>query len=148
MLNCPALLFGIVRTQQSCTLLEYCTRLTYSKVFHFFEMCYAWHFALLSCSFPQFTMITCYTLLLDIVHSQQSCTLIEYCICLIYLKVSHLFLMFFYKILSICINYNFILIFFNNYLAGQVFLNFLKFFEKNIKFFVALLSFLKNFLKK
>ena len=91
MLNCPALLFGIVRTQQSCTLLEYCTRLTYSKVFHFFEMCYAWHFALLSCSFPQFTMITCYTLLLDIVHSQQSCTLLEYVICLMYSKVFHFF---------------------------------------------------------
>ena len=134
--------------KMKCVPLEYVICLMYSKVFHFFEMCYAWHFALLSCSFPQFTMLNCPTLLLEIVHSQQSCTLIEYCICLIYLKVSHLFLMFFYKILSICINYNFILIFFNNYLAGQVFWNFLNFFEKNINFFVPLLSFLKNFLKK
>lgn len=100
----PALLFGIVCNQQSCTLLEYCIRLTYSKVFHFFEMWYMWHFALLSCSFPQFTMLNCTELLLEIVHSQQSCTLLEYCICLMYLKVSCLFLMYFYKLLSICIN--------------------------------------------
>lgn len=104
MLNCPTLLFGIVCTQQSCTLLEYCTRLTYSKVFHFFEMCYAWYFALLSCSFPQFTMINCSTPVLEIVHSQQSCTLLEYCSRLTYSKVTHLFLMCFYKLLSIYIN--------------------------------------------
>ena len=104
MLNCTPLLFGIVCTQQSCVLLEYCTRLTYSKVFHFFEMWYLWYFVMLPCSFPQFTMLNCTKLLIEIVHSQQSYTLLEYCICLMYLKVSYLFLMCFYKLSSICIN--------------------------------------------
>ena len=102
MLNCTTLLFGIVCTQQSCIAIEYCTRLTYSKVFHFFEMWYLWCFALLSCSFPQFTMLNCTELLLEIVHSQQSCTLLEYVICLMYLKVSYLFLIYFWCIFIKC----------------------------------------------
>ena len=91
MLNCPALLFGIVCTQQNCILLEYCTRLTYSKVFHFLEMWYAWCFPLLSWSFPQFTMLNCTGLLFWIVHSQQSYVSLEYVICLMYSKVFHFF---------------------------------------------------------
>ena len=55
-------------------------------------MCYTWCFALVLCSFPQFTMLNCTELLLEIFHSQQSWTLLEYVIWLMYSKVSHLFL--------------------------------------------------------
>ena len=91
MLNCTSLLFGIVCTQQSCTLLEYCTRLTYSKVFHFFEMFYMWCVALLLWYFTQVTMVNCTALLLEIDYSQQSYVLLEYVFCLIYSKAFHFF---------------------------------------------------------